>query len=280
MATKETTMSDTKLDKSFPVSGPIGLHVRIAHGAVTVETVDDLTDASVQIETDKHGAALLAETLVEMRESTLVVHAPRQGGIWDLPLFGGLRSGKGLDVKVVVPSGSDVKIATFDAPIRIPGRVGDADLAFGSAEAAVREVDGDLRLRFGSGTAKAVQVRGSVQLRSGSGDAQLGEVHGDLNCGCGSGDLQVRVAHGSVRSRCGSGDARLNEVYGDVDVVSGSGGLEIGLPTGVAAKLDVHTGSGRVRSDLPIEDNPRDAKTKITVRARTGSGDVRLFRAA
>lgn len=280
MPTKETTMPDTRLDKSFPVSGPIGLHVRIAHGAVTVETVDDLTEASVQIETDKHGVDLLAETLVEMRGPTLVVHAPRQGGIWDLPLFGGLRSGRGLDVKVVVPSGSDVKIATFDAPIRIPGRVGDADLAFGSAEAAVRDVDGDLRLRFGSGSAKAVQVRGSVQLRSGSGNAQLGEVHGDLNSGCGSGDLQVRVTHGSVRSRCGSGNARLNEVHGDVDVVSGSGALEIGLPAGLAVRLDVHTGSGRVRSDLPIEDAPGKAESSITVRARTGSGDVRFFRAA
>jgi hypothetical protein len=277
---KETTMSDTTLDKSFPISGPIGLHVRIAHGAVTVETADDLTEASVHIETDKNGAELLAETAVEVRGSTLVVHAPRQGGIFDLPLFGGWRSGRGLEVKVVLPTGSDVKIATLDAPIRIPGRVGDADLAFGSAEAAVREVAGDLRLRFGSGSAKAVSVSGSVQLRSGSGNAQLGEVHGDLNCGCGSGDLQVRVVHGTVRSRCGSGTARLNEVYGDVDLVSGSGGLEIGLPTGVAAKLDVHTGSGRVRTDLPIEDTPRESKSKITVRARTGSGDVRLFRAA
>lgn len=273
-------MSDTNLDKSFPVSGQIGLHVRIAHGAVTVETVDDLTEASVRIETDKHGADLLADTAVEMRGSTLVVHAPRQGGIFDLPLFGSWRSGRGLDVKIVVPPGTDVKIATLDAPIRIPGRVGDADIAFGSAEAAVREVDGDLRLRFGSGSAEAVRVSGSVQLRSGSGNARLGEVHGDLNCGCGSGDLQVRVIHGSVRSRCGSGNARLNEVYGDVDVISGSGGLEVGLPTGVSARLDVHTGSGQVRSDLPIEDAPREAKSKITVRARTGSGDVRLFRAA
>jgi len=273
-------MSDTRLDTSFPITGPIGLHVRIAHGAVTVETVDDLAEASVHIETDKHGADLLGETLVELRGSTLLVHAPRQGGIFDLPLFGSWRAGRGLDVKVVIPSGSDVKIATLDAPIRIPGRVGDADLAFGAAEAAVRDVDGNLRLRFGSGTAKAVRVNGSVQVRSGSGNAQLGEVHGELNCGCGSGDLQVRVAHGAVRSRCGSGTARLNEVHGDVDVVSGSGGLEIGLPTGVSAKLDVHTGSGQVRSELPIEDAPGEATSRITVRARTGSGDVRLFRAA
>jgi hypothetical protein len=273
-------MPETTLDKSFPVSGSFALQVRIAHGAVTVETEDNLTEATVHIETDKHGAELLAETAVEMRGSTLAVVAPRQGGIFDLPLFGGKRNGRGLDVRVTVPTGCDVKIATFTAPIRIPGRVGDADLAFGSSDAAVREVDGDLRLRFGSGTAKAVEVKGSVQVRSGSGDAQLGEVHGDLNCGCGSGDLQVRRVHGTVRSRCGSGNARLDAVHGDVDVVSGSGGLEIGLPTGVSARLDVHTGSGKVRSDLPIEEAPREATSKITVRARTGSGDVRLFRAA
>lgn len=273
-------MSDTTLDKSFPITGPIALHVRIAHGAVLVETEDGLTEAAVHIETDKHGAELLAQTAVELRGSTLTINAPRQGGLFDLPLFGGWRTGRGVDVKVVVPTGTDVKIVTFDAPIRIPGRVGDADLAFGSAEAALREVDGDLRLRFGSGTAKAVRVSGSVQLRSGSGHARLGEVHGDVNCGCGSGDLQVRIVHGTVRSRCGSGNAQLNEVHGDVDVVSGSGGLEIGLPAGTSAKLDVHTGSGRVTSDLPIEDAPREADKKITVRARTGSGDVRLFRVA
>ncbi|MDT4917327.1 MAG: hypothetical protein QOH89_2027 [Pseudonocardiales bacterium] len=273
-------MSDTTLDKSFPINGPIALQVRIAHGAVTVETADDLTEATVHIETDKHGAELLAETAVEMRGSALAIVAPRQGGIFDLSLFGGKRAGRGLDVRVVVPNGSDVTIATFTAPIRIPGRVGDADLAFGSSEAAVREVDGDLRLRFGSGNAKAVEVKGSVQLRSGSGDAQLGEVHGNLNSGCGSGNLQVRRVHGAVRSKCGSGNARLDAVHGDVDVVSGSGGLEIGLPAGVSARLDVHTGSGKVQSDLPIEDAPREPTSKITVRARTGSGDIRVFRAA
>jgi hypothetical protein len=35
-----------------------------------------------------------------------------------------------------------------------------------------------------------------------------------------------------------------------------------------------------VRSELPIEDHPTPAKHTITVRARTGNGDVQLFRAA
>ena len=273
-------MTDTVLDKTFPLSGPITLQVRIAHGSVTVEPEDDLSEACVHIEADKHAAELLEQTTVDLRGATLSVLAPRQGGIFELPVFGAWRAGRGLQVHIAVPSGTAVKISTFTAPIRILGRVGDADLTFGSGEAAARHVDGDLRLRYGSGTAKIVHVSGSVQLRSGSGNAQFGEVDGDLTAGCGSGNLQVRVMRGSVRSRCGSGDARLGEVHGDVDLASGSGGLELGLPEGVTARLDVHTGSGQVRSELPIEDAPKSAAGAIRVRARTGSGDVRLFRAA
>lgn len=274
-------MSEKVIDKTFPLDGPIKLQLRIAHGAVTVETEDELTTASVRIAAaDKHAAALLEQTVVDMRGSTLVVHAPRQGGIFDLPIFGNWRAGRGLDVRIVIPSGTPVKISTYTAPIRIPGRVGDADLAFGAAEAAVRHVDGALRLRYGSGTAKAVEVSGPVVLRSGSGDAQFGEIGGDLTAGCGSGNLQVRVARGTVRSRCGSGDARLGAVHGDVDVISGSGGLEIGLPAGLSVQLDAQSGSGQVRSELPIEDAPRSRDGAIRVRARTGSGDIRLFRAA
>jgi hypothetical protein len=105
-------------------------------------------------------------------------------------------------------------------------------------------------------------------------------ISGSLQHGCGSGRLEVGEVHGSVRARSGSGSARLAAVYGDVDLASGSGAMTIGLPAGVAARLNVTTGSGRVRTDLPVEDTPAPAKETITVKARTGSGDVELFRAA
>jgi hypothetical protein len=265
---------------NFPLDEPINLDVRMGHGSVTVETEDKLAEASVTIEPGKHATELVEQTTVELRGRTLVVNAPRQGGVFDLAMFGGRRSGRGLDVRIVIPTGTAVRISTHTAPIRIPGEVGGADLSFGSGEASVHEVDGDLRLRFGSGNAKAVQVSGSVQLRSGSGDADFGEIGGSLKAGCGSGDLKVRVVHGAVVSRCGSGNAHLGEVHGNVDLTSGSGQMEIGLPVGVTAQLDVHTGSGRVNSDLPIDDHPRAGKEAITLKARTGSGNVRVFRAA
>ena len=263
---------------TFPLSGPIDLQVRIGHGSLTVEAQDDLDTAGVSIEARPHSTDLLAQTAVEMRGSTLAVVAPRQGGIFDA--LGLSRGNRGLDVRILVPSGTAVKLSTITAPIVVTGRVGDADVAFGSADAGLRHVDGDLRLRFGSGGVKVVRVTGSVQLRSGSGAAEFGEIGGALSSGCGSGDLSVRSVQGRVRSRAGSGSARLGRVHGDVDLASGSGGVEIGLPSGVTAQLDVHTGLGRVHSELPIESEPKNRDGAITLRARTGSGDVRLFRAA
>jgi DUF4097 and DUF4098 domain-containing protein YvlB len=260
----------------FPLTGAINLNVRVAHGSVHVTTQDELREASVSLEP---GAQVDDDKFtVEMRGPTLHVLGP-QGGLFDRGWFA-RRDRSGVDVRITVPTGTAVKIATFTAPVTIDGRVGGADLAFGTGDADLREVDGDLRLRFGRGTVRAQIVRGSVHARSGSGNLRLGAVHGDLHAGCGNGDLYADDVRGRTSSRCGSGTAHLGAVHGDVDLASGSGRVEIGLPAGVSAYLDLHTGSGGVRSDLPVEGNAITANESITIRARTGSGDVRLFRAA
>ena len=270
---------------SFPLTGPINLHARLGHGRITVTAIDDLETATVSLRPHKAGLTkgtandAIERMVVELRGPTLYVTAPRQGGIFDM--FGGMRREKdAVDVDVQVPSGTAVKISTFTADVEVVGRCGGADVATGAAAIALDDVDGDLVLRYGSGTSNVKHVNGSVTIRSGSGDAVLGSIEGQLQAGCGTGRLEVGSVRGAVRSRAGSGDAMLGVVYGDVDLASGSGTMQIGLPSGLAAKLDVTTGSGTVNTDLPIEDGPRRESPVITVRARTGSGNIRLFRAA
>jgi hypothetical protein len=273
---------------SFPLTGPINLHARLGHGQVTVTAVDDLETATVTLRPrGRVGLNKAAPTtneviermVVEMRGPTLFVTAPRQGGIFDM--FGGWRREKdAVDVDIQVPSGTAVKISTFTADVHVLGRCGGADVATGSATINLADVDGNLLLRYGSGRSSVDHVSGSVTIRSGSGDAKLGTVEGGVEAGCGSGRLEVTSVRGTVRSRAGSGDAMLGVVYGDVDLASGSGTMQIGLPAGVAAKLDVTTGSGTVNTDLPIDNGPRRESPVITVKARTGSGNIRLFRAA
>lgn len=264
----------------FPLDGPINLAARVAHGSLTVRAAESITEAQVTLSPRTAGSDIAHRSTVELAGRTLTVHTPRRGGVFDLGVFGGPFTERDLvDVTVTVPAGTAMRLASFTAPVVLDGRSGSAEVTAGSASITLDHVDGDLRLRFGSGTARTARVTGSVQVRSGSGDAAFGAVGGSLVCGCGSGNLDVASVHGAVRSRTGSGSARLGVVYGDVDLASGSGGVEIGLPHGHAAQLNVVTGSGRVRSDLPVQDRPREGSPRIAVRARTGSGDVRLFRA-
>ncbi|HLY34305.1 MAG TPA: DUF4097 family beta strand repeat-containing protein [Jatrophihabitantaceae bacterium] len=263
--------------KTFPLTGPIDLVGRVAHGSFRVDARDDVSEATVTI--SAQNAASLAEAVVEMRGSTLVVMMPRQGGIFDLPILRA-RAKEAVDIEVVVPSGTPVKISSYTAAITIDGRVGSADLASGAASVEADEVDGDLRLRFGSGNAHVQLVRGDAQSRAGSGNVDFGEVTGALTSACGSGDLTVGTSRGSVRTRAGSGDVRVGVAYGDVDFVSGSGSIVVGVPAGTSARLDVTSGSGRVQSEMPVESQPATNERQVSVRIRTGSGDIRLVRAA
>jgi DUF4097 and DUF4098 domain-containing protein YvlB len=268
------------ITKNFPLDGPVNLHVRAGHGSVTVHAREGVSDASVVLTACADDSDIEDRTTVDLEGRTLHVLTPRRGGVFDLPFFGGTnRDRDSIDITVTVPAGTAMKISSFTSSITIDGRCGGADLASGTGEISVAEVAGDLRLRFASGTARAERVDGSVQVRSGSGSVVLGDVTGTVDSGCGSGRLEVRSAHGSVRSRSGSGTAVLRAVFDDVDLATGSGGVEIGLPAGHSARLEVTTGSGRVDSDLPIEQRPSGTTRRISIRARTGSGDVRLFRA-
>ena len=281
-------------DSTFPLTGPINLHARLGHGRLTVTAVDDLAVASVSLRPYSRGGVDLGKAgadpvvtdaidrmVVELRGPTLFVTAPRQGGIFDM-IGGWRREKEAVDVEVRVPSGTALKISSFTADVRLAGRSGGADVSTGAAAITLDHVDGDLTLRYGSGTSSVERVSGSVTIRSGSGDAKLGAIGGALHAGCGSGRLEVASVRGALRSRAGTGDAVIGAVYGDVDLASGSGTMQIGLPAGVAARLDVTTGSGMVHTDLPIENGPRHANAGnavISVRARTGSGNIRLHRA-
>lgn len=262
---------------TFPVPARMELVGRIGHGSFRIDARDGITEATVELSGEP---ATLDKTVVELRGSSLVVSLPRQGGIFDMSLLGSRnRDGERLDVVVTVPSGIPVKISTFTAQITATGRLGGADLAAGVAAIEVDEVDGDLRLRYGSGTSDVRVVRGSVQSRSGAGTGHFGEVSGQLSSACGSGDITIDLARAAVRTRAGSGNAVIHAAHGDVDFLSGSGNVTLGLPPGRSARLDVTTGSGRVESEMPVESKAADA-APLNVRIRTGSGDIRLVRAA
>ncbi len=268
--------------RTFPLSKPIDLNCRLGYGSVTVHAEDGVREAKVVLTPHDTKSDAVSRTVVEMSGSSLIVHTRKpRGTVFDLPVFGGRAAERdAIDVDVVVPSGTSIKVASYSADVVVLGRSGTADIASGTASMQLDHVDGDLRLRYGSGPAQVQRVSGSVMVKSGSGAASFGEVGGGLMMACGTGSLEVGIAHGGVRMRTGSGQASIAVAESDVEFGSGSGGLSVGLRSGQSARLDVLTGAGRLFSDLPVEDAPpASANRAITIRARTGSGDVRIFRA-
>lgn len=229
--------------RTFALDGPINLQARLGRGTVTVDAIDGLTEASVELTPRQRDSDIAERVDIELRGRTLMVIAPREGGLFDM-LFSSNRGRLALDAVIRVPAGTAMKISTVSADVTIRGRASGVDIASGSAGIDIEHVDGDLRLRYGSGHCRIGQVDGSVTSRFGSGNARFARVAGGFNATYGSGDLQI------------------------------------GLPAGRPARLDIQTGSGHVDSELAIVAVPASRDNPISVRARTGSGDIRLFRAS
>ncbi len=261
---------------SFPLSGPINLATTIGSGSITVRARDDLEEATVTLSARTSDSDILDRVTVELQGPTLVVKGPvksGRGGFWR-------NEHDSVDAEIVVPTGTALKIATASAPVTVTGTSGGADIVTGSADVTIDTVGGDLRLRAGASGCRVGAVHGDVSLHNGSGPAHFGEIGGRLKVGTGSGDLDVTVVRGGVRTRAGSGNARLDAVFGDVDAMTGSGSLTVGLPSGVTARIDARSGSGQVHSDLPVASAAAGNGPAISIRLRSGSGAVRLFRAA
>lgn len=273
------------LDRTFPVTGPLGLRCEFRSGSLTLHGRDDLAEARVTIRA--RDAELPVEKLfrVELAGNRLeVVEQPEHGSFLQSVLGGDLHGfGRDrrieLDIVIELPAGSTVKVGVGSADVTSTGRLGTTSVSGGSSQVALELVDGALQLRGGSGSAAVHRVTGSCQVRGGSGQVRIDEIGGALSVALGSGDAAIGIAHGSVRIRSGSGSTVIETAEQDVDIASSSGPVTIGLRAGQPARLDVATGSGRLNTEMPVQDSA-PAGDAITIRARTGSGDVTVRRAA
>ncbi len=271
--------------QEFPLTGPINLDIRVSVGAIVVRADDDLDAARVELVPRREDSDVLARTRVNLDGRTLTVRGPKGKG-WSLDkLHGATTCADIVDVHVHVPSGTDMRLASYGAQATVSGRAGSVVIATGAGTSTVERVDGDLVARFANGSIDVARVDGSAMLRFNGGRAHLGEVVGDVSLACGNGDIDVDAVHGSVKARTGAGAVTIGQTAGNVDMSTGSGLLSVGLRPGQPARLDISTGHGRLISDLDVTDAEpvveADGTTTpaITIRARTGHGDVRLFRA-
>lgn len=212
------------------------------------------------------------------------------------------------DLDISVPPGRSVLVALAAGEVRAENVNGRLYVDVASADIWSSEGKGDYTFDTGSGDIDIDGHDGGLRCDTGSGDVTVASVvnGGELDFDTGSGDVTGRGVRGaSLRADTGSGDVELIDVRvdwinadtgsgdvtlalssapSDILVDVGSGDVEIGLPDGFGAKVEVDTGSGDIQTDVAIQVTEiEDDTLKGTIgngsgrlRIDTGSGDVRL----
>jgi hypothetical protein len=279
---------------TFSTPGPIAVHLELAAGEVRlvagdrVDTVVEVRPADPSAGADVRAAE---ETRVDFSGGGLRVKAPRQRGPG---LFGKVGA---VEVVVELPAGSSLHGVGAMARFSSAGRLGacriktgmgdialdaagalDLDTGYGAVDVA--RVHGDADVRTGSGKVRLHRVEGAAVVKTGNGDVRIGEVTGDVRVKSANGDISLEQGGATIVVATANGDVRVGSAgRGSVALASACGRLDIGIPAGTAARLDVQTGGGRFHNHLDSVDAPEPSDVTIDVRARTGYGDITVRRA-
>lgn len=290
--------------QDFECAGPIDVSVELDSGRLDIQLETDAEGAvrpgvAVQVRADPTGQApwtagiasllswlgeqtggappgeLAAEavrrTVIDFTGQRLTVRSPRDFPLRAVPLT----------IQISAPSGSSITARSGSADIAVEGVADRFDASTGSGQVRAQRCTGPTDVRTGSGDVRLGSMLGRLRVRTGSGEVEVISIdtagaspeRGTVQTG--SGDVRLGAVTHDVSARTGSGDLTVVDASaGGLELTTGSGQLRVGIHPGVRAELDVSSGSGHARSDLPVGGPPPEGDVPLRVRARTGSGDA------
>ena len=278
---------------SFDTAGPISATIDVVVGDVRISAGDGaaaVIDVRPSDASNAEDVKAAEQTRVEYANEHLLVKAPKLRS-W-LPRG----AGGSIDVTIELPSGSHVRGSGQMTDFSCDGRLGDCRIKTGIGQIQLDEVETP-NLKTGIGAIGLERASGHAEMTAGSGDVRVGELgataviknsNGDTWVGSAAGDLRIHAANGSIAvdlarasvvAKSSNGDVRLGEVArGSVVLETALGDLEVGIPDGVPAWLDVRAAAGRVQNTLDAADAPDPSAESVEVRARTSAGNVVIRR--
>jgi hypothetical protein len=278
----------------FTTPDPIEVEIDLQMGDVRIvagERADTVVDVRPADAGSREDAGAVEHTLVECDGHRLTIRSTRR---WRA--IGPSRRGGAVDVHIELPAGSRVTGALALGAFRSAGALGDCRvktglgevrvdqaasvrLRTGMGDVALDRATGDADVSTGSGDVEVGDVAGAATLKNSNGGTRIGYVAGDLRVNAANGDIAIDGAGSTLVAKTANGDIRVGAVrHGSIVTSTGFGGIEIAVPEGVAAFLDLHTGYGNLSSELEAGGPPAPGEDSVEVRARSGAGDIAIRR--
>jgi hypothetical protein len=278
---------------AFQTPEPISAAIELAMADVRI-AASDRSDTVVEVRPSdparQADVDAAEQTRVEYAAGRLLVKASGRWRSWSPFGYGG-----SVEVDIALPTGSRFKGAAVGA-FRSAGALGDCQiktslgdiyveqaaavaLVSSAGDINLERATGDAELTAASGEIRAGDIDGTVEIKNSNGDTHLGEVTGGLRVKAANGDVSIAYVHGPANVKTASGDIWIGAVgTGSVVAQTGYGSVEIGVPDGTAAWLDLNTGYGQLRNTLEAGGPPGPDDRMVEVHARSSYGDITIRR--
>jgi DUF4097 and DUF4098 domain-containing protein YvlB len=267
-----------------PSPVPVVVDLPVGHLHVVAGERDDVVVTVLPSDPSKPREVRAAEEVrVQQTGGSVTITGPR----WKqyLPFNAGTPT-----ITVELPAGSDLSgtassllaegrlgtvqmtVNAGDARVDQAGRL---DLKVSAGSVAVGRVTENVALRVSAGSVRLTELTGDGTVKASNGTTTVGSVVGSLEVAGAHSDIVVSRVRGSVTAKASYAAVRVDRLdSGTVDLTTSYGSIEVGVPEGTAAWLDVASEHGTVRNQLRPTEGPVDDDATAEIHASTGYGDV------
>jgi putative adhesin len=281
--------AEKSFDRTLTVNGPVTLHVSTGSGYIHVSPG---SDSQVHIVGHVKGSnswwgggssddavAKVADNPPINQAGNIISVGEDHGSDWGRHVS--------IDYEIKTPSNTMLVAESGSGDLQLSNISGTVRAHTGSGSIHADRLGAGSKLDTGSGTIDAGNLQGSATLQTGSGDlrAQFSSP-GDVVAGTGSGSINLGNVQGAVKAETGSGSLEISgQPTSPWKLETGSGDVSLQVGSGARFTLDAQTGSGSVKTDLPLTMRGSLDKHHVTgtvngggptIKAETGSGDIRI----
>ena len=270
---------------TFETPGSVSLQIKLPSGRVLVATADEPRTTVEVVALGRRGQDVIDEVEVTMEErlGRHVVKVERKDSFRWGPIQ--ITWGGDFECRITCPPGSDLDLSGGSTDLRAEGELGDVSIRTASGDTKLESVLRELQVKTASGDIDVAAVSKEASLVTVSGDVTLGRSDASVTARSVSGDVVIGSSAGVLGISTTSGDVDVKAVSGgDVRVQTVSGDVRLGIARGTRTWIDAVSVSGRLESELGLEEQEPDSEELsdpvVPLYVKTVSGDVMLVRAA
>lgn len=270
----------------FPVGPGAQVEVDLFRGAIVVEPgLLPRVEVRVGLEFNEDDEARVEkarrslEVRVEGSESAVSVHArSRERFVIGDP------TDVGLDVRLIVPRGTGLRLRTADGGITVGNVSGRLDALAEVGDVVLRQFDGPARIEVGKGEVMVSRCTGDLTARVRQGSLRLGTLLGRADLETRRGDIEVLSARHAISAAAELGRVNVGlafSVTGEVRLSSAVGDLVVTVDPLMAFSIQARASFGRVEVGVPLQfESGANGQSRLSGRRHEGTGPLLLLRAS